>query len=38
MSTKLNLKEIDEEIRKEKIAKEQKEKQIALKEGKIIKK
>lgn len=38
MSTKLNLKEIDEEIRKDKIRKEQKAKQIALKEGKIIKK
>lgn len=38
MITKLNLKEIDEEIRKEKIAKEQKAKQKALKEGKIIKK
>ena len=38
MGTKLNLKEIDEEIRKDQIKKEQKEKIKALREGKIVKK
>jgi hypothetical protein len=36
--SKLSLKEIDEEIQKERIEKEKKEKLKALKEGKIIKK
>jgi hypothetical protein len=36
--SKLNLKEIDEEIQKERIEKEKKDKLKALKEGKIIEK